>query len=69
MTSDMQAGLCGNCGHCRKIVSARGSAFYLCKLSEVDERFPKYPPLPVLRCLGYEASENVTSEEKADSSR
>lgn len=37
-----------------KIVETRkGSRFYLCTLSEVDSRFPKYPGIPVLRCAGY----------------
>jgi hypothetical protein len=37
-----------------KIVETRkGSRFYLCTLSEVDPRFPKYPGIPVLRCVGY----------------
>jgi hypothetical protein len=37
-----------------KIVETRkGSRFYLCTLSEVDPRFPKYPAIPVLRCVGY----------------
>ena len=36
------------------MVSDRGSVFYLCELSKVDARFPKYPRLPVLRCAGYD---------------
>lgn len=36
------------------VESARGSRFYLCKRSETDGRFPKYPALPVLECAGYE---------------
>jgi hypothetical protein len=38
----------------RRIVSDRGSVFYLCELSKTDQRFPKYPRLPVLACVGYE---------------
>jgi hypothetical protein len=38
----------------RRIVSDRGSVFYLCGLSKTDPRFPKYPELPVLACVGYE---------------
>jgi hypothetical protein len=34
--------------------SDRGSVFYLCELSKVDPRFPKYPRLPVLSCPGYQ---------------
>jgi hypothetical protein len=48
-------GLCATCRHARVIAGAR-STFYLCGRSSVDPRFPRYPPLPVLRCAGYEAS-------------
>ena len=46
-------GLCATCRHARKIQSDRGSVFFLCKLSETDPTFPKYPRLPVLSCPGY----------------
>ena len=46
-------GLCATCRHVRVVRSARGSRFYLCQLSEVDDRFVKYPPLPVVKCVGY----------------
>lgn len=46
-------GLCLACTHSRKIESDRGSVFFLCKLSETDPAFPKYPRLPVLSCSGY----------------
>ena len=37
-----------------KILETRkNSRFYLCTLSEIDPRFPKYPRIPVVRCLGY----------------
>jgi hypothetical protein len=35
-------------------VQAARSTFHLCTRSFTDERFRKYPPLPVLRCIGYE---------------
>lgn len=47
------AGLCDRCEHCKRVDSARGSVFRLCLLHEHDPRFPKYPPLPVLRCPGF----------------
>ena len=50
-------GLCAGCGHVRVVTSARGSSFVMCGLSWTDERFAKYPPLPVLACAGYQASE------------
>ncbi len=48
------AGLCADCVHARRLESARGSVFILCKLSHTDPRFPKYPGLPVLSCEGFE---------------
>jgi len=35
------------------VTSSKGSRFYLCRLSAVDPRFPKYPPIPVLVCSGF----------------
>jgi len=50
---DDRVGLCTTCEHSRIIETARGSRFYLCRLSDIDPRFPRYPTLPVLRCDGY----------------
>jgi hypothetical protein len=49
----LEAGLCANCVHARRITSARGSVFVLCLLSASDLRFVKYPRLPVRSCSGY----------------
>jgi hypothetical protein len=49
----VEPGLCGTCRNARVIQSKRGSTFLLCELSAVDDRFPKYPPLPVLACIGW----------------
>jgi len=46
-------GLCASCMYAREIVSDRGSRFVLCRLSVRDERFSKYPRLPVHTCSGY----------------
>jgi hypothetical protein len=43
----------------RIVPSARGSKFYLCRRSEFDPRFPKYPRLPVLKCTGYEPADKA----------
>ena len=51
--SENEAGLCGRCEHSRVIENARGSSFYLCRLSETDPRFRRYPQLPVIECEGY----------------
>ena len=48
------AGLCDSCSHQQLVRTGRGSEFSLCRLSKTDARFPKYPPVPVVRCAGYE---------------
>ena len=48
-------GLCAGCAHVRVVTSARGSSFVMCGLSRTDERFARYPRLPVLACVGFEA--------------
>jgi hypothetical protein len=55
-------GLCRTCAHARIVASARGSTFYLCRLSETDARFPKYPPLPITKCPGYMLTASENSE-------
>lgn len=49
-----RAGLCASCAHARVIESARGSRFYLCELAARDGRFPRYPTLPVVACVGWQ---------------
>ena len=51
------AGLCADCCHMQRVESARGSIFYLCRLSATDPEFAKYPRLPMLRCPGYQSRE------------
>lgn len=46
-------GLCATCVHLRLAASPR-SVFVRCGLADTDPRFPRYPPLPVLACSGYE---------------
>jgi hypothetical protein len=48
-----RAGLCARCAHVQIVRTPRGSAFFLCRLSATDPRFPKYPALPVVTCAGY----------------
>jgi hypothetical protein len=50
----MKAGLCDECSWQRIVGNTRGSRFSMCERSKVDERFAKYPRLPVERCPGYE---------------
>lgn len=49
-------GLCGRCVH-REILASKRSVFLRCGLAATDARFPRYPPLPVVRCAGFEAVE------------
>lgn len=56
-------GLCAMCANVRIVGNRRGSTFFLCGLAEVDRRFPKYPPLPVLRCPGFEAAKPPASDD------
>jgi hypothetical protein len=49
----MNAGLCDTCKHQKVVRNTRGSAFSMCERSKTDERYPKYPRLPVRQCPGY----------------
>jgi hypothetical protein len=53
---ESMVGLCARCAHARRIESRRGAAFWLCERSGFDDRFARYPRLPVLRCDGFEAA-------------
>jgi hypothetical protein len=50
-------GLCATCVNMKPIRSDRGSLFYRCLLSDKNPAFPKYPRLPVLRCVGWQSIE------------
>lgn len=50
----MKAGLCDTCRHQRIVRNTRGGAFSMCERAKFDERYPKYPRLPVERCPGWE---------------
>ena len=52
-------GLCSDCTHARRIRSDRASTFLQCLLSFTDQRFEKYPRLPVLNCSGYRKLEGA----------
>jgi hypothetical protein len=56
-----RVGLCCRCVFAKKITSDRGSNFYLCRRSENDPRYPKYPPLPVLACPGFEPEKQASA--------
>jgi hypothetical protein len=46
-------GLCASCAWLKRVPSARDRVYYLCGMSLTDQRFPKYPTLPVLACPGF----------------
>jgi hypothetical protein len=37
----------------REVKTAKGSRFLLCRLSQQQPGFAKYPPQPVGKCLGF----------------
>jgi hypothetical protein len=47
-------GLCDTCRHQRLVRTGRGSLFTMCLKAREDPAFPKYPPVPVHACPGYE---------------
>lgn len=49
-----RVGLCARCQHGRVIRSDRGATFFLCRVADIDPRFPKYPRLPVSACDRFE---------------
>jgi hypothetical protein len=49
-----ERGLCDRCLHQRLVPNSRGSVFSLCERSRSDQRYPRYPRLPVLVCAGFE---------------
>ncbi len=56
--------LCGKCSHSKEIITSTGSRFLLCKLSQADRRFAKYPRQPVVSCVGYEQLEEENDENR-----
>jgi hypothetical protein len=60
-----EVGLCRTCRHSR-IVPAPRSTFYLCERSFIDPRFLKYPPLPVIRCVGFEPLPPAVNEPETE---
>jgi hypothetical protein len=63
-----RTGLCDLCRHQRIVGNTRGSTFSLCERSKFDARFPKYPRLPVLECVGFER-EGDAEESQDDAAR
>ena len=53
------AGLCDRCVNVTRVVNGRGSTFYLCRLSYSDNRFRRYPAIPVLACSGFQPADST----------
>jgi hypothetical protein len=54
----MTVGLCATCRHRQHVRTPRGPLYYRCRLAAVDNRFARYPALPVLSCPGFEADDD-----------
>lgn len=61
------AGLCDRCRHQRLVPNTRGSVFSLCERSRTDPRLRRYPPIPVLRCPGFEPDPDPGQRQAGDS--
>ncbi|MHA7839389.1 MAG: hypothetical protein ACX98W_18160 [bacterium] len=47
-------GLCAVCRWRRDQPTRRGQTFHRCGRAEEDDRFLRYPPIPVTACAGHE---------------
>jgi len=50
-------GLCSLCRHARVQRNAEGNQFWRCGRADSDDRYLRYPPLPVSACHGHERGE------------
>ena len=48
-------GLCATCTYASIVRTDRGTAYVLCERSKTDDRFPRYPRLPMRACVGHAA--------------
>jgi hypothetical protein len=59
-------GLCDACRHQQVVRTTRGSSFSLCRRWKEDDRYPRYPRLPVLRCRGFEERSEPGPEDERE---
>jgi hypothetical protein len=59
------AGLCADC-RSLQVLRSPNSTFVRCGLSDHDERFPRYPPLPRHVCAGYVAHAGPRGPDRND---
>ncbi|MFC6715399.1 hypothetical protein [Branchiibius cervicis] len=50
----LDAGLCLSCRHALIRPTKKGTVYLRCGLAATDDRFPRYPRLPVLQCAGFD---------------
>jgi hypothetical protein len=58
-------GLCAACVYAQRIVTERGSEFWLCRRGLTGLAFPKYPRLPVMLCGGFEEADRPPERKRA----
>ena len=64
------AGLCDRCEHQKLVHTTRGSTFSMCLRHRTEpERYPKYPPLPVRVCAGFEPRDGHSAVSGSTSTR
>lgn len=51
--SSLDPGLCLSCRHALNRATNKGTTYLRCGLAATDDRFPKYPRLPVVSCAGF----------------
>jgi hypothetical protein len=61
--------LCEHCAFMREVVTPKGSRFLLCRISQTDPNYARYPPQPIVRCAGYRVRPERTDEDPAAEAR
>jgi hypothetical protein len=56
-------GLCDRCRRQRLVPNTRGSVFSLCERSRDDPSYPRYPPVPVRSCPGFDPEPDLPAPE------
>ncbi len=64
-----EVGLCAKCRHAAAQGNARASVFWRCLRAESDRSYPRYPPLPVENCRGFELEAGVPNPPAEDRDR
>jgi hypothetical protein len=53
----MSLSLCETCAWMGQVITPKESCFLLCRLSQTEPNYSKYPPQPMVQCDGYGAKE------------